>query len=178
MCFEWVTTFCSSEVTWKLVSVLRNWHNQSTLWKVFFSLAFSVYSSCPLLATNIVSSDTCHNYCWPLLLELETVSSTFPQKHNWHTDWSGGLLMLAKRFDTSLSALISSLNPLRCKAARRNLKHRVLGNCAVMTTLQQGYTGESEFYLLLKRARWESGVREKPAVPSSTRPTTQRLFHS
>lgn len=79
---------------------------------------------------------------------------------------------------TSLSALISSLNPLRCKAARRNLKHRVLGNCAVMTTLQQGYTGENEFYLLLKRARWESGVREKPAVPSSTRPTTQRLFHS
>lgn len=93
-----------------------------------------------------------------------------------HTHWSASFLMLSKAlWHTSLSALISSPNPLRCKAARRNLKHRLLGNRAVMTALQQGYTGESEFYLLLKRARWESGVRGKPAVPSST---TQRLVHS
>lgn len=96
---------------------------------------------------------------WDRFINILTATHTY-------THWSGSFLMLSKAlWHTSLSALISSLNPLCCKAARRNLKHRLLGNCVVMTALQQGYTGESEFYLLLKRARWEKRGQGEASGP-------------
>jgi len=72
---------------------------------------------------------------------------------------------------TSLSALISCLNPLRCKAARRSLKQQLLWNCAVMTTLQPD-TLERVFYLL--KSEW--GQREGLADCTGARPFTTVIW--
>lgn len=106
---------------------------------------------------------------------VRDISSTFPQKHNWHTHWSGSLLTLTKLFDTPHCLLVSSLNPLRCKAARRSLKQRVLGNCAVMSTLQQD-TLERVFYLLLKSEMGERAQREALADRTEARPFTTDIW--